>query len=137
MTLLIDINVILDVALERAPFAKDAARLLVSVDRGRAKGYMATHTVTTLFYVVAKNRGADAATRVVSNVLRVLDVVPADRADLQDAISLGWKDFEDAVQAVCASKINADLIVTRDLNDFKESRVPAADPAGALARLAA
>lgn len=137
MTLLIDINVILDVALERAPFAKDAARLLVSVDRGRAKGYVATHTVTTLFYVVAKNRGADAATRVVSNMLRVLDVVPADRADLRDAISLGWKDFEDAVQAVCASKINADFIVTRDLSDFKKSQVPAVDPAGALARLAA
>jgi predicted nucleic acid-binding protein len=94
VTLLIDINVILDVALERAPFAKDAARLLVSVDRGQAKGYVATHSVTTLFYVVAKNRGADAATRVVSNMLRVLDVVPAGRADLQDAISLGWKDLE-------------------------------------------
>ncbi|HYW14124.1 MAG TPA: PIN domain-containing protein [Longimicrobium sp.] len=62
-------------------------------------------------------------------LLRILDVVPAERADLSHALSLGWRDFEDAVQTVSASKAGADCIVTRDLKDFRASPVPARDPA--------
>lgn len=62
-------------------------------------------------------------------LLRVLGTVPVEREDLIRALSFGWSDFEDAVQAVCASKINADFIVTRDLHDFRASSVPAREPA--------
>jgi predicted nucleic acid-binding protein len=50
-------------------------------------------------------------------------------------MALGWNDFEDAVQAVCATKAGADFIVTRDLQDFRASTVPAHEPAYILSLL--
>lgn len=133
MTLFLDINVVLDVALNRAPFVQDSARVLTAIDQGRAKGFVATHTITTAFYVIAKNQGAPSATAAISHLLGIVDVVPVDRADLLDAIALGWRDFEDAVQGVCASKIGADYIVTRDVNDFRQASVPVQTPTQVLA----
>jgi predicted nucleic acid-binding protein len=54
--LFLDINVVLDVALNRAPFVQDSARLLSAIDQGSAEGFVATHTITTAFYVIAKNQ---------------------------------------------------------------------------------
>ncbi|HST58836.1 MAG TPA: PIN domain-containing protein [Longimicrobium sp.] len=132
MKLLLDVNVVLDVALNRMPFVVDAARVLTGIDRGRAQGYVAAHTVTTVFYVVAKNQGYQGAVAAVAELLRILDVVPAERADLSQALSLGWRDFEDAVQSVSATKAGADYIVTRDLKDFRDSVVPVCEPAFVL-----
>ncbi|HEX6042405.1 PIN domain-containing protein [Longimicrobium sp.] len=132
MKLLLDVNVVLDVALNRPPFVVDAALVLSAIDQGRAEGFVAAHTITTAFYIIAKNQGHQAAVTAVAEVLRILDVVPVDRAGLSHALRLGWRDFEDAVQTVSASKIGADFIVTRDLQDFSGSPVPARDPAFVL-----
>jgi predicted nucleic acid-binding protein len=133
--LLVDVNVVLDVALNRAPFAQDSAKLLTAIDYGRAQGYVATHTITTAYYVIAKNQGSAIAAAAIAETIRILDVVPAGRSDLSNALALGWRDFEDAVQAICASKIGADFIVTRDLHDFRGSAVPAREPAAVLPML--
>jgi predicted nucleic acid-binding protein len=130
--LLLDVNVVLDVALNRVPFVVDAARLLTAIDTGRAQGYVAAHTVTTVFYIIAKNQGFQSAVAAVAELLRILDVVPAERADLSQALSLGWKDFEDAVQSVSASKVGADFIGTRDPKDFHGAAVPVREPAFVL-----
>jgi predicted nucleic acid-binding protein len=58
-----------------------------------------------------------------------------ERHDLLRALALGWKDFEDAVQAVCAEKVGAEFIVTRDPDDFRASPVPVIAPRDAVARL--
>lgn len=135
MKLLLDINVVLDVALNRAPFVQDSALLLNAVDQGRAEGFVAAHTITTAFYVTAKIRGVQVATAAISQLLGIVDVVPADRADLLRAISLGWRDFEDAVQAISAEKIAADAIVTRDPKDFQGATITVRSPAEVLALL--
>lgn len=135
MKLLLDVNVILDVALNRAPFVQDSALLLNAIDQGRAEGFVAAHTITTAFYVTAKIQSVQAATAAISQLLEIVDVVPADRADFLRAISLGWRDFEDAVQAVSADKIAADAIVTRDPKDFKAAAIAVRSPAEVLALL--
>jgi predicted nucleic acid-binding protein len=133
--LLLDINVVLDVALNRAPFVQDSAKLLNEIQLGHAEGFVAAHTITTVFYVMAKNQGASNASAVISQLLRIVDVVPADRADLVTALSLGWRDFEDAVQAVSALKVSADYIVTRDLHDFRGAVTPVHLPSHVLTLL--
>jgi hypothetical protein len=48
---------------------------------------------------------------------------------LSHALSLGWREFEDAVQSVSATKAGADYIVSRDPKDFRDSTIPVRDPA--------
>jgi hypothetical protein len=46
----------------------------------------------------------------------------------------GWKDVEDAMQLECAYSIrNLDGIVTRNIKDFKGSKIPVLGPERVLA----
>ena len=124
MKLLLDINIVLDVVLARAPWAGEASRLLSAAEQGHVEGYIAGHTVTTIFYIVAKGKGCQTASTAVSDLLRFLHVVPLGDADLQQALVLGLRDFEDAVQAAAALKIGADYLVTRNERDFQGIPTP-------------
>jgi predicted nucleic acid-binding protein len=131
MKLLIDVNVVLDAVLMRQPWAKDAAVLLASIEQRRAEGFLAGHTVTTAYYVAAKTAGRPSAVTAISDLLRVFEVVPVEKDDFFQALALGWTDFEDAVQAICALKVNADYIVTRNARDFQNGPIATID-AGAV-----
>jgi len=48
-TVLIDINILLDVFQKRKPFYETSAHLLASVETGRVNGFVAEHSITTLF----------------------------------------------------------------------------------------
>ena len=48
---------------------------------------------------------------------------------------MNWKDFEDAIQSATAQKLKVDYIVTRNVKDFIESKVPSLTPTELLARL--
>jgi len=126
--LLLDINVLVDLLQQRGPFARPAARLFGAIEMKRAIGYVAGHTITTAYYLLRRGQSAPVAESAVLTLLRVVEVVPVEREDMMRALALGWNDFEDAVQATCASKIGADFIVTRDLQDFRGSAVPAREP---------
>lgn len=137
MTLLLDINVLLDVVLEREPWSRAAARLLSAIEAGRAVGFVAAHTLTTIFYVVAQSRDPATAATAVGDVLRILDVAHASKADFQESLAMSISDFEDAVQATAAIKVGADYLVTRNEKDFRSASVATADPATVLALLQA
>lgn len=123
MRLLIDTNIILDVALERLPWASEAALLLDAIERGRADGYVASHAITTLYYIIARARDRRTAMTAVSDLLRFLSIVPLEAADFHHALVLGLPDFEDAVQAVASLKIGAEYLVTRNGKDYQEAPV--------------
>jgi hypothetical protein len=55
--------------------------------------------------------------------------------DLIKAAGTDIDDYEDAVQAICAARIKADYIVTRNLKDCRNSKVPAIKPSELLERL--
>lgn len=135
MKLLIDINVVLDVVLEREPWARDAALLLATVDMRRAEGYVAGHTVTTVHYLVARARGRQAAASAVSDLLRIVEVVPLGGADFQQALAMGLDDFEDAVQVAAGLRAGADYVVTRNEKDFRGTPLAARSPGEVLALL--
>jgi predicted nucleic acid-binding protein len=135
LKLLLDINLILDVVLKRQPWAVDAARLLSAADGGGVVGYVAGHTVTTVHYVMAKAQGAPAALLAIADLLRFVEVVPVEKSDFHQAIALGMRDFEDAVQAACALKVGADYIATRNEKDFQGVPIPARSAGSILALL--
>jgi predicted nucleic acid-binding protein len=132
---LLDINVVLDVLQQRPGFFRPAADLFAAVEAGRISASIAGHTVTTAYYIMRRSNGSELAGAALLDLLRVVDVVPVVREDLLRALRLEWRDFEDAVQAVCAEKTGAEVVVTRNLDDFRASTVPAVSPVDALAML--
>ncbi|MBX6362470.1 MAG: PIN domain-containing protein [Gemmatimonadetes bacterium] len=123
MRLLLDVNIVLDVALEREPWFGEAAVLLSEIERGHATGFIAAHTVTTYHYIVGK-QARSKAVEATADLLRIMEVVPAEKADFLEALALNLPDFEDAVQAVAALKVGADYLVTRNADDFRGAAIP-------------
>lgn len=133
MKLFIDTNVVLDVLAQREPWFGDSARLLAHIEQGGASGHIAAHTLTTLHYLLARHLGQQKTAAVLIDLTAMLRVEPVDHQVLQQALSLGWRDFEDAVQAVTAAQCQADYLVTRNPRDFKQSLVPVITPSEFLA----
>jgi len=135
LKLLLDINVILDVVLGRQPWMAEAALLLSAIEEGRAEGHVAGHTITTIHYIAAREKGRRIAARSITDLLRIVRVVPIAAADFQQALILGISDFEDSVQVAAALQIGADYLVTRNTRDFKETTVEIRTPGEVLALL--
>jgi predicted nucleic acid-binding protein len=134
--LFIDTNVVLDVLAQREPWFNDSARLLAHVEQGGATGHIAAHTLTTLHYLLARHLGQQKTAAVLIDLTGLLRVEPVDHQVLQQALALGWRDFEDAVQAVTAAQCQADYLVTRNPRDFRQSLVPVITPSEFLVLLA-
>ncbi|WP_420457007.1 type II toxin-antitoxin system VapC family toxin [Rubrivirga sp.] len=143
MRVLFDTNVVLDLLLEREPYARDAALLTDAVVRGVLDGYVSAHAVTTVFYVVRKARASEgaqrpaddayAAVRLLTSVFRVASV---SEAEVLRAVEGRLRDFEDAVTAESAKGCGSDVLVTRDVSGFEGSEVEALAPRALLSRLA-
>lgn len=131
----IDTNVVLDVLAQREPWFGDSARLLAHIEQGGASGHIAAHTLTTLHYLLARHLGQQKTAAVLIDLTAMLRVEPVDHQVLQQALSLGWRDFEDALQAVTAAQCQADYLVTRNPRDFRQSLVPVITPSEFLALL--
>lgn len=133
MKLFIDTNVVLDVLAQREPWFGDASRLLAHIEAGRATGHIAAHTLTTLHYLLLKHLGQQKTAAVLIDLTALLRVEAVDHQILQQALALGWRDFEDAVHAVTAAQCEADCLVTRNPRNFRQSLVPVMTPSELLA----
>ena len=125
---LFDVNVVLDVLLDRRPHAEASAAAWAAVEAGIAEGLLAAHAVTTIHYLVRKEMGAAKAMRTLSSILRVFHVAGVDGAVVQEALQLSCSDFEDAVTAAAARLAGCDYIVTRDPKGFRGSPVRSLTP---------
>jgi len=135
--LLFDTNVILDVLLDRHPHALGSSRAMGVVEVGQATGYLGATTITTIHYLAAKAGGAKLAARSIERLLAIMDIAAVNRSVLEDALSLGFSDYEDAVLHEAARRAGVDAIVTRDPKGFAKATLPVLSPTELLAILEA
>ena len=131
--LLLDVNVVLDVLLERSPHAEHAAALWALIESGHATGLLSAHAVTIVHYLVTHEHDRRRARHALDRLLSVYTVAAVDDAVIRRAMRLGWSDFEDAVTAAAAATAACDALVTRNPRDFKGSPVTVVDAATAVA----
>lgn len=135
MNILFDTNIILDALLEREPFGKDAVILFDAVEQSLINGYICADSVTTIFYLIEKTKTGAFARQKIKLLLELFEVAPINRAVLEDALGLGFSDYEDAVVYQSAIGINADGIVTRNVNDYKKSGIAVYSPSELIVAL--
>jgi predicted nucleic acid-binding protein len=133
--LLLDLNVFLDVILDRPPDADAAAALWAAIERGLGHGMVPAHGVTTIFCLLEKARDAAFAREGVERLIAVFAVAPVDDNVIRRALALAWPDFEDAVCAAAAEASDCDALVTRDPDGYPNATLPVIDPAAALSWL--
>lgn len=133
--LLIDLNVVLDVLLDRRPHVAAASRVWAAIETGKTHGVLPAHAFTTIHYLATRARGHAFARRTTAELLRVFDVARVDGAIIRRALSFEWPDFEDAVCAAAAVAAGCDTLITRDPHGFPDPPLRVIDPETAVAGL--
>lgn len=134
-SVLIDLNILLDVLQKREPFFEASAGLLAAVETGQIDGYVAAHSITTLFYLIQKGNSAADARATLTNLLQFLKIIPVDQNTIEQALNLNFRDFEDAVQMISAIQNKLDCIITRNVKDYQPALLPVMQPIDFLGTL--
>ena len=134
-SVLVDINVILDVLQKREPFYGTSALLLAALERGAADGYVAAHSITTLFYLLQKGKSSSEARATITSLLQIFKIVPVDQETIEQALNLEFRDFEDAVQMISALRNKIDFLITRNVKDYQPALLPVLQPVDFLETL--
>lgn len=124
----IDLNIVLDVLQKREQFFVDSAQILAAAETGKIDGYLAAHSITTLFNILQKSLSSGDARASITNLLQILKIAPIDQKTIDQALNLDYQDFEDAVQMMAAVQTKADCIVTRNLKDYQPALLPVYKP---------
>ncbi len=133
--ILVDLNIVLDVLQKREPFYEASARLLAAVETGLLEGFIAAHSITTLFYLIQKDKSSAEARANITNLLQLLKIAPVNQSTIDQALNLDYSDFEDAVQMISALQCKAAYLITRNARDYQPPLLPVLSPADFLATL--
>ena len=127
MKLLLDTNVLVDYFGARRPFCDQWELINALQMTGYAELWASAESYTDAFYLLRRAVGSEKLQDMFLESLSFVRVCSVDEDDIRKAAERSWSDFEDCLIAVCAEKVKADYIITRDAGGFKRSKIPAMD----------
>lgn len=125
MKVLIDTNVIIDLIAVRDPFFRSAKSIFELCGQKKPEGYIAAHSLTNAYYILRKYRSDAERRSMLLKICEIVSVVGVDGSKVINALKRNeFPDFEDCLQDECAVECGADYIITRNVKDFSQSKVP-------------
>jgi predicted nucleic acid-binding protein len=125
---LLDTNIIVDIALARMPYYDDAKIIFQAAQDKQIAIYMSASSITDVYYIISNKIGNVLATGFITNLIEILNIVTVSKETILAALALGWKDFEDAVQYSAGAAVTVSAIVTRNPKDYSGSEIPVLSP---------
>ena len=135
MKILLDTDVLIDLALDRRPHAEAAGLLLDLLQKRRAAGFLAWHSASNFHYLVAPKRGKAASRDFLLELAQFIEVAPTTTESLRQAGRLEMPDFEDAMQVAAGIACGADVIATRNVRDYAGSPIKPSRPSALIESL--
>ena len=129
MIVLIDTNIVVDVLLKREAFMKEAQIIITKCADREITGYLAAHSIPNLFYILRKAYSKEERREFIKNLCDIFHISDLNAEKIISAVqNEKFTDFEDCLQEECAVEALADYIVTRNIDDYKNSRIKAIEP---------
>lgn len=129
MNILIDTNVMLDFLTERELFFDGADKIMQMCKQKKIIGFIASHSIMNAFYILRKDFSVQDRREMLRDYIKLVTVVGIDGSSIDRALQReDFSDVEDCLQDECALRCRADYIVTRNIGDYKYSKVKAITP---------
>ena len=118
--LYIDTNIFIDLLDSTRPSYVGSFTLIKSSIAEGKTLYLNSDTLTNAFYILNRTESRDTLIALMQKMVSLFVVVAVENEEVMTALSLcedtacAFKDYEDALQYVCAKKSKADVIVTND-----------------------
>lgn len=128
MNVLIDTNILLDFIQHREHFSV-SEQIITLCAKNELNGFMASHSIPNMFYILRKDFTDDERREILLSLAELIPIVKIDHEKIVTALKKkSFTDFEDCLQSECAKEINAEFIITRNVDDYKESEIKAITP---------
>ena len=116
MNLLIDSNILLDILQEREPFIVDSYKIWTLCEKKQVHGFVSAITFANIAYIMRKQIQPDNIDHILKRMSQIFTFADLKFLDLDNAATLKWE------------RINADYIITRNIKDFENTKIPAITP---------
>ncbi|MFA5648415.1 MAG: PIN domain-containing protein [Bacteroidales bacterium] len=122
---LLDTNIIIDLLAKREPFDQDTRMLFSFADKEKVILYTSALSIANLSYVLLRKRKPEEAKQILRKLKLLVGILSLDGKIINLALNDNeFNDFEDGLQYYSALENNIEIIVTRNLKDFKNSSIP-------------
>ena len=122
--LFLDTNIVLDLLAYRMPFYTEAAKLFSLADKKKLKLSISSLCLADSHYILSRQKPEMEVRNILRKFKVLVIVLPLDDKITDLALNSEFRDFEDAIQYYTAIENDQDLIITRNQQDFKESKLP-------------
>jgi len=127
--ILIDTDVLLDFFFDRKPFSENSAIILNMCERKDVMGFVTPLIISNSYYLLRRTAKHEKVIEKLKQLLTIVDVLSMNKQIITNALNSDFKDFEDALQNFAAvSNGEIDVIVTRNVKDFKKSEIAILTP---------
>ncbi|MGD8780345.1 MAG: PIN domain-containing protein [Ignavibacteria bacterium] len=121
MTVLIDTDILIDIALKREPFFEDSVRIIDICEINKVIGFVAWDSLSNFYYLTSSDAEKKAIKQFLSDILQFIKVSPTNTESAKKALLMSVPDFEDALQISAAIECKADLMITRNQKHYSKS----------------
>lgn len=120
----VDSDVLLDMLLNRNPFYYYVQVLLAESVKQNLEICISALTVANINYILAKQIGSADARKKVKELANSIKILPFESESIELAVDSRFSDLEDAFQHFIAKKYDCNVILTRNIKDYKQSEIP-------------
>jgi len=123
--LFVDTNILIDLLSQREPFYKEAAVLFSLADLKRVRLSVSSLTIANTHYILSRQMNSSMAKAVLRKLGLIVEILPVNSKIVELALNdVYFSDFGDAIQYYCALENSQEQIITRNISDFKKSKLP-------------
>ena len=119
----VDTDIVYDMLAKREPHYQSAARLFTLSDGGIIHIFISALTVASIHYLISRQLSANEAKQIIRKFKLLVHIVPINEKIIDLALNSEFKDFEDAVQYYCALENDIEILLTRNLKDYKKAQI--------------
>lgn len=121
----VDTNIVIDLLSRREPFYEESAELFSLADKKIVDLSISSLTIANTSYILSRQIDFKKTKEVLRKLRLLVNVFPFNDKIIDLALNDDlFKDFEDSIQYFTAIENDQDLIITRNLKDFKQSKLP-------------
>jgi predicted nucleic acid-binding protein len=120
-----DNNIVIDLLAKRTPFYESSAELFSMADQGKIIISVSALTIANTNYILTRLKSSHDAREILRKFKVLVEVISTSNKIIDLALNdLNFKDLEDGIQYYSALEADQKVIITRNVKDFKYSKLP-------------
>ena len=121
----VDTNIVIDLLSKREPFYQEAAELFSLADKNEINLSLSALTISNSAFILQRQLSPSETKSILRKLRLIVNVLPLDDKTVGLALNdEGFNDIEDAMQYYTALENGQEVIITRNLKDYKSSKIP-------------